>query len=126
MSFTDAVRSGLRKYAAFDGRASRSEYWWFTLFLVLVYGAGVAVDLALGTEVVFTVIALLSIVIPSITVTVRRLHDTDRAGGWYFISFIPLVGPIWLLVLMCLDSKPFDNRFGASPKYGASAHGGHS
>lgn len=80
-------------------------------------------DAVAGTEPVFTVLALLFLLVPSISVTVRRLHDTDRSGAWYLISFIPLVGPIWLLVLMCLDGKPFDNRFGPSPKYGPSARG---
>ena len=123
MGFGEAVSTGLSKYAAFDGRARRSEYWWFFLFLVLVYVGGIAVDAVAGTEPVFTVLALLFLLVPSISVTVRRLHDTDRSGAWYLISFIPLVGPIWLLVLMCLDGKPFDNRFGPSPKYGPSARG---
>ena len=83
-------------------------------------------DIALGTFSVELEIGLLSgcfslaMLIPSLAVTVRRLHDTDRRGWWLLISLIPIAGPIWLLVLLVLDGQTGGNRFGGDPKLGES------
>jgi uncharacterized membrane protein YhaH (DUF805 family) len=122
MGFVEAVKSALSKYATFSGRARRAEYWWFTLFSLLAVLAAVALDVALGISEEYNVLStlvVLALILPGISVAVRRLHDTGRSGGWYFISFIPIIGPIWLLVLLLQDSKPLDNHYGASPKYGS-------
>jgi len=106
----------LRNYAKFSGRARRSEYWFFVLFY-LIFGlvAGV-VDGLVGSDGFVSVIYLLAMFIPSLSVTVRRLHDTDRSGWWLLISFIPLIGAIVLLVFTVLDSTPGQNQYGPNPK----------
>ena len=87
----------------------------FFLFNIL---AGIAlgiVDFVLGTGALSGLYNL-AVIIPSLAVGARRLHDTDRSGWWQLIAFIPLIGAIILLVFFCLDSKPGENRFGANPK----------
>ena len=112
----------LKQYAVFKGRARRKEYWFFALFNLIVsvvltvldYMTG-SLDPELGVGLLSGIYSL-AILIPSLAVTVRRLHDTDRTGWWVLIAFIPLIGAIVLLVFMLLDSKPGDNRYGPNPK----------
>ena len=122
MSFTDAVKSVFAQYAGFSGRARRSEYWWFTLFVVVVYIAASVVDAALGVTAL-TIVAILALLLPSIAVAVRRLHDTNRSGWWYLISLVPFVGGLILLAFTLQDSTPGPNRFGAPPKTAAVGYG---
>jgi uncharacterized membrane protein YhaH (DUF805 family) len=84
MTFTTAVRTCLAKYATFSGRARRSEYWWFQAFVLLVSFVGVALVFLLRSEVpgYLLLVVMLGLVVPSISVTVRRLHDTGRSGWW--------------------------------------------
>jgi len=120
VSFTESVRTVYRKYAVASGRASRPEYWWFQLFLVLalvgwyaLFIIGFVINRTLGGLVgIGLVIFFLATILPSIGVTVRRLHDTDKSGWWIFISLIPYIGSLILLVLLALDSTPGPNRFG--------------
>ena len=100
MGFGEAVAACLSKFATFAGRASRPEYWWFYLFAVLVMIAAGVVDLyvlgynpdnPMAVPVVST-IAVFLLLLPSLSVTVRRLHDTDRSGWWCFIGGVPVVG----------------------------------
>ena len=134
LSFRKAVKSSFSKYATFSGRARRSEFWWFQFFWVAIYFAMIillGIGGALGKELgggnalatilviiygIFT-IALLALIIPSIAVTVRRLHDVGKSGWYYFISFIPFIGLILLLYWVCLDSEPTTNEYGPSVKY---------
>nr|WSY52735.1 DUF805 domain-containing protein [Streptomyces sp. NBC_00886] len=108
----------LKKYAVFSGRARRKEYWMYALFVAIIYA--VLAGLAVGTKApaLFVVLAVfyVGILLPSLAVTVRRLHDTGRSGGWFFIIFVPLVGGIILLVFTCTDSQPGDNKYGPNPK----------
>jgi len=115
MGFADAVRSVLSKYVTFSGRARRSEFWWFALFSMIVYVVGSLLDAAMGTSFV-TVLVGLALLLPSLAVTARRLHDTGRSGWWMLISIIPLIGAIALLVFECQDSQPGSNSHGPSPK----------
>ncbi len=109
----------LKKYAVFRGRSRRKEYWMFTLVhIIIVFVIGFIEGLA-GSSGVVSGLYLLAVLIPSIAVSVRRLHDTDRSGWWVFIGLIPLVGVIVLLIFTVLDSTPGENRFGANPKTGA-------
>ena len=114
MTFGNAVRSAFHHYAGFTGRARRSEYWYFALFTVLVYVAASVVDAVLGIPVL-TLLAVLALLVPTLAVSVRRLHDTGRSGWWMLLSLVPF-GGIVLLVFDCLDSEPGPNRFGPSPK----------
>lgn len=112
----------LRKYADFTGRAQRAEYWFFTLFyllfflaLSLVDGAAGLYNAAYGLGPLGGLFAL-AMILPSIAVSVRRLHDTSRSGWWLLISLIPLIGGVVLLVFVCLDSTPGTNAYGPNPK----------
>jgi uncharacterized membrane protein YhaH (DUF805 family) len=111
-----------RKYATFEGRARRKEYWYFTLFYCIAIFGLVVVDVVAGTfseelEIgLFSGLLILATIVPSLAVTVRRLHDTNRRGWWILISFVPFVGALVLLVFMVLDSQPGANRFGPNPK----------
>ncbi len=107
----------LRKYAMFAGRARRKEYWMFVLIsavVVLVLGF---VNGLMGADVpALPVYYSLAVVLPSLAVTVRRLHDTDRSGWWLLILLVPIVGAIVFLVFMATPGGEMANRFGASPK----------
>jgi uncharacterized membrane protein YhaH (DUF805 family) len=115
VSFGAALSSCFNQYVGFSGRARRSEYWFFALFCFLVDVAASMLDAALGVRVL-SVLAGLALVLPTLAVTVRRLHDTDRTGWWLLIGLVPVAGVIVLLVFVCLDSQPFPNRYGPSPK----------
>ncbi|MDR1895235.1 MAG: DUF805 domain-containing protein [Prevotellaceae bacterium] len=115
-----------RQYADFSGRARRTEYWMFYLLNVLFTAGtlilGYALALALGSmEMIIAVTVLiaiyyLAIFIPNLAVLVRRLHDIGKGGGWIFISLIPLIGTIWLLILLFTEGEHGENRFGPNPK----------
>lgn len=115
MSFGEAVKTCLHKYATFKGRARRSEYWFFYLFTVIlgfIFGA-ISRNTGSGINSAF----MLFILIPSISVCVRRLHDIGRSGWWWWLNFIPIIGAIVLLIFCAIDSDPNENRYGTSPKY---------
>lgn len=109
----------LKKYATFAGRASRKEYWMFTLLVIIISTVlGFIVGLV-GNEMLSNVVLAifsLGILIPSIALGVRRLHDIGKSGWWYFIVLVPFVGFIVFLVFMLLDSNPGDNAYGVNPK----------
>jgi uncharacterized membrane protein YhaH (DUF805 family) len=114
--------TALKKYAVFSGRSRRSEYWYFILFYFIIYIALAFVDRVAGTFDpksgigLLTAIFALALLIPSLSVSVRRLHDTDRSGWWLLIGFIPLIGAIVLIVFFAQDSGAGTNRFGPNPK----------
>ena len=106
----------LKKYAVFSGRARRKEYWMFLLFnIVIALVLGFVEGLANGPGIV-SMLYSLAVLIPSIAVSVRRLHDTDRSGWWLLIALIPLIGTIVLIVFFVQDSKPGENQYGPNPK----------
>ncbi|QDU51687.1 DUF805 domain-containing protein [Gimesia panareensis] len=111
----------IKKYAEFSGRARRKEYWMFALMnflisiLISIVGGLIGKSdglIAVSLSGVYT----LFIFLPSLAVTVRRLHDTNKSGWWFFIVFVPLVGPIVLLIFMVIDSDPDTNAYGPNPK----------
>lgn len=112
----------LKKYATFSGRAQRAEYWFFVLFYILIFIGLTIIDSVTGTLNPWYGFGLLgglfalSMLIPSIAVGVRRLHDTGRSGWWMLLALVPLIGGIILLVFFCLDSQPGDNAHGPNPK----------
>ena len=123
MSFKESIVNVFQNYANFSGRARRSEYWYFTLFIFLVSAVLSGLNAAVfGTDAqmtIFTVIQSLfslATLIPSIAVTVRRLHDISKSGWFYFLILIPVVGSIILLVWECKDSEPGTNVYGPNPK----------
>ncbi|OJX65003.1 MAG: hypothetical protein BGO95_01495 [Micrococcales bacterium 73-13] len=102
-TFGQAVSRFWSKYATFDGRASRSEYWFAFLFFMLLF---------------WVPLLNLAMIIPMIAVAVRRLHDTNRSGAFYFLGFIPLAGSIILIVLLVDEPVPAGARFDAAARYG--------
>jgi len=134
MGFGAAVKSVFGKYASFTGRAPRSEFWWFYLFAVVVSLVLNVIDVALGWVVdvgsdtpadsspflsffnadigALSTVWAVVLILPYISVMVRRLHDTDRSGWWWWIQLIPCVGFIVLLVFVLLPGTRGDNRFG--------------
>ena len=108
--FNDA----LKKYATFEGRATRTQYWMYILFYAIFSIVLNIVDYVLGTFFLATIFGL-GLLIPSISICARRLHDTGRSGWWQLILFIPLLGVIVLLIFMVLDSDE-ENEYGPDPK----------
>lgn len=106
----------LKKYADFSGRARRQEFWMFTLIQAAIVIVLAIIDLALETFPLFLGLYFLGTLLPNLAVTVRRLHDLGKSGWWYFISFVPFVGGIWLLVLTATEGQPNPNEYGPSPK----------
>ncbi len=112
----------LKKYAVFEGRAGRQEYWFFILFNILISMALGYVDWLTGNINPETGLGILSgiyalgVMIPGMAVSVRRLHDTGRSGWWLLITFVPVIGAIVFLYFMVLDSNPEINEYGPSPK----------
>lgn len=104
----------LKQYADFKGRATRTEYWMYYLFYTIFYIVGAFIDGLVGLPVV-TAIFTLGLLIPSISIAARRLHDTGRSGWWQLIAFIPVIGVFVLLYFLVQDSRE-DNRFGPNPK----------
>lgn len=129
-NFKEAIVACYSKYATFEGRACRAEYWYWGLFGGLAYllymflmmiAAGNIISYRYDNDFVIIVSVIyilfnLSMIIPSLAVCVRRLHDIGKSGLWYFIGLIPLVGAILLLVWMCKDSDIQTNEYGTNPK----------
>lgn len=111
----------LKKYAVFNGRARRKEYWMFFLFnLVIGFILGFVEGLAHeGFGILGAVYGLL-VFLPGLGVAIRRLHDTGRSGWWLLLGLIPLLGMIVLLIFMLIDSDPAENRYGPNPKLQAA------
>src|SRR4051812_13975540 len=103
----------LKNYVGFQGRARRKEYWMFTLFSIIVSVILSIVENMIGLPAVLTTLYSLAVLLPSLAVSVRRLHDTGRSGWWLLIALIPFIGAIVLLVFVCEDSKE-NNRYGSN------------
>ena len=116
MTFTQAIASGFKNYASFWGRASRSEFWFWQLFIFLGGIGAIVLDLIVPTQnnVVSGLFGLATMV-PSLAVMVRRLHDINCSGWWLLFGLVPLVGVILLIVWWCSEGTHGYNRFGADP-----------
>lgn len=127
MTFADSISTCFRKFTDINGRASRSEYWWFYLFCVMVNIAIFMVSILIGYLVadiigmilfgnigVYILIPIVSLLL-LFAVTIRRLHDTGHSGLWYLIIFVPLIGPFWLLILLMTGNND-ENQYGL-PEY---------
>lgn len=109
MTFADSIKTCFSRYADFNGRARRPEYWWFMLFLFLT-------NLILGmVSDTVSLIFSLATVVPSLSVGARRLHDTNRSGWWQLLWIIPVIGWIIIIVLQAQEGDLTENRFGSAP-----------
>ena len=136
IGFGPAIVRVFKKYATFDGRASRGEYWWFYLFNVLAVPAAISLIMTVGTSgshrvydpgygyttvydfnwfgvalAVVTGVYVLAAIVPGLAVMVRRLHDTGKSGAWFFVSFIPWIGSIWMIVLLASSTNRLPNQW---------------
>jgi uncharacterized membrane protein YhaH (DUF805 family) len=125
MSFGQAIRSGFQHFFNWKGRATRAEYWWWTLFVFIVttpfniiYQATTVSAVAAGSEMDLfgptywlLMLVALALFFPGLSMLVRRLHDTNRSGGWVWFALIPIVGSIVIFVFTLLPSTPEANRF---------------
>ena len=113
----------LRQYVDFKGRARRSEYWYFSLFSVLISIVLGIIDMTVlgadpfaGESGMLGNLYSLAVLLPSLGVLVRRLHDVGKSGWFFLIILIPVIGFIWLLILLFRDSQQGENKWGPSPK----------
>lgn len=123
MSFGESVKTCFQKYVTFKGRARRSEYRWFCLLNFIAGIVTVVLDYQMGTINIELGLGALSglysliVFLPGLAVSVRRLHDTGHSGWYYLLTFIPILGALFLLYFFVSDSAPEENRYGKSPKY---------
>lgn len=113
----------LKRYAEFSGRSRRKEFWLFILLSVILNLFATVLDLTVFSSMlieaemgIVSAVVVLALLVPSLSVQVRRLHDTNRSGWWILLAFLPILGGLVLLVFNCLDGTPGDNRFGPDPK----------
>mgnify|MGYP000394658603 CR=1 FL=1 len=111
----------LKKYVVFSGRARRAEFWWFTLISTIVSVILQVIEQAIGLDSILSGLYSLGVLLPSIGVAIRRLHDTDRSGWWLLLALIPILGWIALLVFYFQDGDQQPNQYGPSPKYGMAS-----
>lgn len=110
MTFEESIKTCLtQKYADFNGRASRSEYWWFALCISV---AGLILS---RITPMLGLLFNLGVLVPSLAAAARRLHDTDRSGWWQLIALIPILGWIVLIVFLALEGDVADNQYGSRP-----------
>jgi len=119
MTFTESVKSCLNGYVKFDGRAPRSECWWFGVFNFLIDIVAICIDISASTiyeksELVSTLVAL-AFLLPNLAVCVRRLHDLNKSGWWVLLFFIPIIGPIVLIIWFVMRGTVGTNNFGEDP-----------
>ena len=131
VGFGEAIKRAFAGWSTWQGRATRGEYWWWFLFVWLVSfipyvgifasmdwtsnGDGSVSGSGSGASVIWWIIFLVlwaAFILPSIAVTVRRLHDTNRSGWWYWVALIPCIGGIWYLILMVQPSSQGQNQYG--------------
>jgi len=116
MNIQESVLTCINKYFDFTGRARRSEYWWFILAVYVVDVILTALGRKIGIFNVLASLVSLALLIPSLAVNWRRMHDVGRSGAWFFINFLPIIGNIIYLVFAVQDSQPGSNQYGPNPK----------
>jgi uncharacterized membrane protein YhaH (DUF805 family) len=118
MTFSQAIASGFQNYVVFNGRATRSAFWYFYLFTALVGVAISVVERAIGSSDVlsgFGIISLiwsLAIILPTLGLMIRRLHDANHTGWWILIAFLPFIGAIVLIIFWATAGTQGDNKYG--------------
>ena len=118
MSFAEAVKSVFSQYVNFQGRSRRSEYWYFCLFSFIVSTILSVLGQVTGNNIFNTIAGIfgIAILLPSLGVAVRRLHDIGKSGWFVLINLIPVIGSIILIIWYVKDSEPGDNKYGPNPK----------
>lgn len=106
----------IKKYAVFSGRSRRKEYWMFTLINIIIFIVIAAIEGFAGSPGIIATIYYLAVLIPSLAVGIRRLHDTGRSAWWLLIGLIPFIGGIIFIIILVLDSQPGENKYGPNPK----------
>ena len=114
MGFGDAISSGFRNYVRFEGRASRSEFWYWTLFAILVAIVTQIIDAVIGMPLT-NIITSLGLLLPGLAVAARRLHDIDRTALWLLL-ILTGIGAILLIIWDCMKGTDGPNRFGPDPR----------
>lgn len=125
MGFSEAIQICFRKYVDFTGRATRSEFWYWVLFVVLIgIVAGILDNILFrnSTATPITGLVNLAVLLPGLAVVFRRLHDVNRSGWWILLNLIPVIGTLILIFLFYIqDSQPGDNQYGPNPKGAGTA-----
>jgi|688.fasta_scaffold70548_5 uncharacterized membrane protein YhaH (DUF805 family) len=124
MDFVTSIKVCFRKYAEFNGRASRSEYWWFYLFTILVYFVSLIASSLLqiiSTEIyiigsIGVIGVIFALFLPNLAVSIRRMHDTSKSGAWLLMGLIPCFGLFIVLILLAQPSTSGPNQYGAKPR----------
>ena len=111
--------SVLKNYVGFSGRARRKEYWMFYLFNAIVSIVLTVLDMLAGLNSILTYLYALAILLPSLALSFRRLHDIGKSAWWVLIALVPVIGGIVLLIFSLLDSEPGENQYGPNPKLSA-------
>lgn len=111
----DAISRGWRGSFSTNGRASRSEFWWYELFLVMFLSGVALIEASREGSGWITVVVAIVLVPSIVSLTVRRLHDGGYSGAWYLVQFVPFIGPFWLLILLVQPSQRLRNAWGPGP-----------
>lgn len=117
-TFVGALKDGFARYVDFKTRSTRSQYWWWTLWMILLSFAAAVIDgmLTLGDSGPVNLLVSLATLLPSLAVGIRRLHDIGRSGWWFLIVFVPIVGWIVLIVFYCTKTQEQANQWGMPPR----------
>ncbi len=118
MGPVQAVKSGFKRYVDFKGRSSRSEYWWWQLLVAIVFLPAIVAaegNLADSPLIIASTIGIFLMLIPTIAITMRRLHDQDMSAWWYLLNFVPYIGGLVLVVICIRKGTVGANRFGEDP-----------
>lgn len=127
MSLVEAVRSVLRQYARFSGRARRSEYWWWTLAHAVLLGVALAIDWAVnpdtltGGYIAAVAVVAIGLALPYLAVSARRLHDRSMSA-WWLLLFLLQIGPLVVMIFALFDGTPGPNKYGPDPKGRRTPH----
>jgi uncharacterized membrane protein YhaH (DUF805 family) len=121
MTFSEAVKDGFDHYTKFDGRAARPAYWWWFLFGILVSIGANIIDAIIGSFGVVSGLAALALLLPGLSVSIRRLHDINKSGWWILIFIIPIVGFVLWLIWFTREGDAGENNYGPPPVEGVPA-----
>ena len=120
MNFQTSIKTCFKKFSDFNGRASRSEFWYFYLFAILGYFISIFLALQMSFFFAIAIIFGLILFVPALAVTARRLHDTGKSGWWQLTAYIPYVGiiaSIILLFIFCTEGEKKKNKYGKPIKF---------